>query len=129
MKNELKVNDDKVVYIITLLMLIFIVIMLIIGTIVPTDESFYKYCSIFLAVMAVYLSVKNQVDHNKSINMDNKAIRRVKMLKSISPLEIEEKIERLYANELQGKSIDKIEIVNTSIGQNDNRKDVIIIYH
>lgn len=131
MKKKPNTVGDTSFYITIYLMLLFIILVLIIPYImgIPIDSSFYNYCSIILAIIAVLISIKTQVNHDKIISKNNKTQRKVKILKSISPDNIGKEIERLYNDELFEKSIDKIDIVNTSVGQNDNRKDVIVIYH
>lgn len=85
--------------------------------------------SVMFAAFAVIIPLYIQANIDDRNNKDKTAVRKVELIQSVKSTEIKDRLENLYKNVLQGKSIDKIEIVNTSIGQNDNRKDVIIIYH
>lgn len=129
-KSEIKLSKSYAIFNMFLIfMYAFIMVSMVLIQENNISSNYIAYCSICVSLIAILISIKIQVNNEKSIEINRKAERKVEIIPSVKSDEIKGKIEELYKNSLIGKSIDKIEIVNTSIGQSDNRKDVIIIYH
>lgn len=132
MINKLKTLKDGIFYWFSMISLILIVLGFIIFQIVlfkAYNIINIEYNALGIALFSLAISIITILESWRNSRIDKKAERKVEVITSVSSTEIKTKIEGLYKNVLKSRSIDKIEIVNTSIGQNDNRKDVIIIYH
>jgi len=88
-----------------------------------------NYITSGIGLLAIFIAGIAILESSRNVRLDKRSERKVEIISSVKSDEIKSSIEALYKGVLKGKSIDKIEIVNTSVGQNDNSKNVIIIYH
>lgn len=107
-----------------------LIVCLIISAASKDYQYFFGYTGLFIGIITLAYSIYIQLEKDVQSEEDKKVERKVEIISAETANDIKTKIQALYKGELQGKTIDKIEIVNTLTDHsNENRKDVIIIYH
>ncbi len=82
-----------------------------------------------ISIMALAVTVKTNYINEYNSKVDRLLPRKVIPIEPKNISEIRKEIEGYLDKELVNKTIDKIELINTSVGINDNRKEGFIIYH
>ncbi len=101
-------------------------------TYLPLCKNVSEYMALFafcISIMTAAVPIKTNYVSEYNTKIDKLSKRKVILINPKTILEIKKEIENYLDGELANKTIDKIELINTSVGANDNRKEGFIIYH